>query len=162
MALMGLGEIGSFRFWVQKVLPAVYDDSLSYYELLSKVIDKLNEIIEKGDYDTSTIEQLAKALTELQGEFEKFKESGFEDYYEQQVNAWITENLEYIFTETVKQVYFGLNLEGYFVAYIPDGWDDIVFDTGYVYGIDTYGRLILRWDVDDSGESVNQRPEDWS
>lgn len=74
---------------------------------------------------------------------------------------WIANNLEWVFTNIAKQVYFGLNEQGYFVAYIPDGWDDIVFDTGFNYGEDTYGRLILRWDVDNSGESVNQRPEDW-
>ena len=34
-----------FVFWCQKILPAVYDDSLSYYELLCKVVDKLNEVI---------------------------------------------------------------------------------------------------------------------
>lgn len=78
------------------------------------------------------------------------------------ITNWISKNLDFIFTETVKQVYFGLNEQGYFVAYIPDSWDDIVFDTGMVYGEDTYGRLMLRWDVDDSGETVNQRPEDWS
>lgn len=32
--------------WVQKVLPLVYDDSLSYYEVLAKVAAKLNELIE--------------------------------------------------------------------------------------------------------------------
>lgn len=32
-----------FRFWCQKVMPLVYDDSLSYYELLCKVIDYLNK-----------------------------------------------------------------------------------------------------------------------
>lgn len=37
--------IKNLRFWVQKVLPLVYDDSLSYYELLCKVVDKLNELI---------------------------------------------------------------------------------------------------------------------
>lgn len=77
------------------------------------------------------------------------------------VDKWINENLTYVFTKVAKQVYFGINEQGYFVAYIPDGWDDIVFDTGMVYGEDTYGRLILRWDVDNSGESVNQRPENW-
>lgn len=81
---------------------------------------------------------------------------------ESAVDKWIDENLSYIFTKVAKQVYFGLNLEGYFVAYIPDGWNDIVFDTGMIYGQDTYGRLILRWDVDNSEEAVNQRPEDWS
>lgn len=37
--------IKDLRFWVQKVLPLVYDDSLSYYELLCKVVDKLNDVI---------------------------------------------------------------------------------------------------------------------
>lgn len=32
-------------FWCQKVLPLVYDDSLSYYEVLCKVTRKLNEIV---------------------------------------------------------------------------------------------------------------------
>lgn len=37
-------EVRPFRFWCQKVLPLVYDDSLSYYELLCKVVDYLNEM----------------------------------------------------------------------------------------------------------------------
>ena len=42
------------------------------------------------------------------------------------ITKWIEKNLNFIFTQTVKQVYFGLNEQGYFVAYIPDSWDDIV------------------------------------
>lgn len=34
-------------FWCMKVLPTVYEDSLSYYEVLCKVIKKVNEIIDK-------------------------------------------------------------------------------------------------------------------
>lgn len=37
--------IKPINFYCQKILPLVYDDSLSYYEVLCKVIDKLNEII---------------------------------------------------------------------------------------------------------------------
>ena len=37
--------IEPIKFWVQKVLPQVYDDSLSYMELLGKVVYKINEII---------------------------------------------------------------------------------------------------------------------
>lgn len=36
---------GPFRFWCQKVLPLVYDDSLSYYELLAKVVVYINNLI---------------------------------------------------------------------------------------------------------------------
>lgn len=34
-----------FKFWCQKILPLVYDDSMSYYEVLCKVAYKLNELI---------------------------------------------------------------------------------------------------------------------
>ena len=40
-----MGELRPFRFWCQKVLPLVYDDSLSYYELLCKVVEYLNNTI---------------------------------------------------------------------------------------------------------------------
>lgn len=33
------------NFWCQKVLPLVYTDALSYYEMLGKFVDKLNELI---------------------------------------------------------------------------------------------------------------------
>lgn len=38
-------SIDHFKFWCQKVLPLVYDDSLSYYETLCKVIKTLNDVI---------------------------------------------------------------------------------------------------------------------
>lgn len=41
-----LKDITPFRFWCQKVLPLTYDDSLSYYELLCKVVDHLNNATE--------------------------------------------------------------------------------------------------------------------
>ena len=31
-----MNNLSPFRLWCQKVLPLVYDDSLSYYELLFK------------------------------------------------------------------------------------------------------------------------------
>lgn len=33
------------HFYMQKVLPLVYDESLSYYEAVDKLVHKLNEII---------------------------------------------------------------------------------------------------------------------
>ena len=42
-------EIKPLKYWVQKVLPLVYDDSLSYYEVLNKVVLKLNALIENNN-----------------------------------------------------------------------------------------------------------------
>lgn len=38
-------RIDDLRFWCYKILPLVYDDSLSYYETLCKIAEKLNEVI---------------------------------------------------------------------------------------------------------------------
>ncbi len=54
-----------FRFWCQKVLPLVYDDSLSYYELLCKVVEYLNNVI----LDTVELQQL---FTELKDYVENY------------------------------------------------------------------------------------------
>lgn len=41
-----IGKIKPLRFYSEKVLPLVYDNSLSYYEVLGKVTKKLNDLIE--------------------------------------------------------------------------------------------------------------------
>ena len=143
------------------VIPKLYWDAFSQEQRYHALCKQLCKLIAYADQLSIDVSFLTDIYNELVDNFEKFMESGFDDYYREQVETWIGENLEYVFTNVAKQVYFGLNEQGYFVAYIPDSWDDIVFDTGAVYGLDTYGRLILRWDVDNSGETVNQRPEDW-
>lgn len=46
-----------FHFWAHKILPLVYDESLSYYEFLCKVMFKLNETIEALNKQNENIEQ---------------------------------------------------------------------------------------------------------
>lgn len=142
-------------------VPQLYwnvDGNEQRYHLLCKQLHKLvcyaDMLGEKINIDHESIEALER-------EFETFKQSGFIDYYAAQIQAWINQNMERLISASIKQVYFGLTENGYFVAYIPNSWDDIIFDTGMVYGQDEYGRLILRWDVDNSGFEVNQRPENW-
>ena len=48
----------NFKRWVHKVLPAVYDESLSYYELLCKITAKLNEVIEQGNTTSEGLKEL--------------------------------------------------------------------------------------------------------
>ena len=60
-------DIGTFRHWCQKVLPAVYDDSLSYYEVLCKLTNYLNEVIENNNAMGKDVTSLYEAYTLLQG-----------------------------------------------------------------------------------------------
>lgn len=41
-----MADVEKIQFWCQKVLPLVYDESLSYYEAICKINEKLNEVIE--------------------------------------------------------------------------------------------------------------------
>lgn len=43
--LKTFNSVSALRYWCYKILPLVYDDSLSYYEILCKVTEKLNEVI---------------------------------------------------------------------------------------------------------------------
>lgn len=64
--LSGYSGQGAFRYWCQKVLPLVYDDSLSYYELLNKVVSYLNNTIEDVAKAEGNIDSLLTAYTQLQ------------------------------------------------------------------------------------------------
>ena len=55
-----------FRYWCQKVLPLVYDDSLSYYELLCKVVDYLNKTMEDVETLHGDVTNIHTAYKELQ------------------------------------------------------------------------------------------------
>ena len=148
-------------WWAFTDFPPVapfYWDVYSAEERIKVICDYLWKTINFSEDTAEQFQGVEDALSALQKEFEQFKESGFNDYYQEQVSQWIAENLDYVFTKTAKQVFFGLTQEGYFVAYVPESWDDIIFDTGVNYADDTYGRLILRWETD-SASTVNQTPE---
>lgn len=57
---------GAFRYWCQQVIPLVYDDSLSYYELLGKVINYLNNVIKDVSSMESNVTALFNSFSQLQ------------------------------------------------------------------------------------------------
>ena len=59
-------ELSPFRFWCKKVLPLVYDESLSYYELLCKVIQYLNMTMEDVQTLEGDVQGLHDAYVKLQ------------------------------------------------------------------------------------------------
>lgn len=75
-----------FRFWCQKVLPLVYDDSLSYYELLCKVVCKLNELAENQNNLSDEIKQVAADLDDFKNQVPGMIEAKVEEW----LNNYIT------------------------------------------------------------------------
>lgn len=133
-------------------------DVYSQEEGIKRLWLEYDKLKHYASYVAEIVQSYGGSVDELNKLFEEFKESGFNEYYKEQIIAWIDEHLQYIFEVAVKHVYFGLNDDGRFVAYIPESWNDIVFDTGADYALDTYGRLILRFDVD-SPDNVDQTSE---
>lgn len=138
-------------------IPKLYWNVKSQEQRILRICDMLDRLICYSDYLGDKVEVSKEDIEALKSEFEEFKEHGFEEYYLKQIEQWVNEHVEELYRLLVKQVFFGLTLDGHFVAYIPESWADITFDTGMVYELDTYGRLILRWNVD--GSAVDQTPE---
>lgn len=64
--MLGYTGQGPFRYWCQKVLPLVYDDSLSYLEVLHKVTNYLNNTISDVANVETNVDNLATAFNNLQ------------------------------------------------------------------------------------------------
>lgn len=72
--------IDKFNFWCQQVIPLIYDNGLSYYEILCKLKVKINEIIESQNNLITQFEELLKWIdTEL------------ESYANKKLEEWLTD-----------------------------------------------------------------------
>lgn len=123
-----------FRFWCYKVLPLVYDDSLSYYEILCKVVTYINKLIEQDKI-------FGDELTNLLKELEKVKEW---------INNFDTSFLEELIKKYIAtMILVEISDSGYIIYNIPESWKDITFNTT---GLDIklkiqpeYGHLVLSY-----------------
>lgn len=105
-----------------------YDKCEQYLDFIAQITNNW-----AGEY---TAEVQAKL-----DEFEKLLDFGSETT----ITKWIEKNLEFIYTHTIKQIYFGLTKDGYFCAWIPESWDDIMFDTIVDPASEYYGCLTISY-----------------
>ena len=150
--MQGFKPLHEFQFWCQKVIPLVYDNSLSYYEVLCKAIDYLNESIANQNVlyqhmviAETNITELQSQMQQVQETLQKFINGEYTDKYIDSLASWIDTNLQELVGRIVKYVFFGLTDDGYFIAYIPQNWDFISFDTIINPDDPLYGHLLLKW-----------------
>ena len=126
--------IRRLHFYCQKVLPLVYDESLSYYEVLCKVKHKLNELIDSQNLQGEEIKAIEAELTEVQNWIDNFDTTVIKELIE-----------DYIAT----MIFVEINDAGYIVYNIPESWDDITFNTTQLDIFLTlqpeYGHLVLSY-----------------
>lgn len=107
-----------------------------------------------------TAQDAIKALDDWKNEVDP-KIDDFYNLYNQMINGnlpqgvqdgirhWLSVNALELIGELVKSVFFEINDAGYFVAWIPDSWSDITFNTTE-YDIDIpiqqqFGHLVLSY-----------------
>jgi hypothetical protein len=126
------------------VIPKFYWDAESPEQRVKYLCILYDKLMAYVDALKDNVNVDSEAIAELQEAFQKFMDSGFDDYYAEQVAQWIAENLQKIIDAmTVSTVYFGLTDDGYFTAYYPLSWKTVQFDTIADYSSDYYGCLVL-------------------
>ena len=104
---------------------------------------------------TISVKEVKKILDEYVDTADKFLElynamltGDFPQPVQDAFNKWMRENAIDLVGDLVHLVFFGLTDDGYFVAYIPEAWDDITFGTtgldDFPSGI-PYGHLTLSY-----------------
>ena len=120
-----------------------YDSDLGW---LIKNVSGYNETIAALN---SWIETNTPRIEDLEA-FQEALESGeLPEGVERGIETWLTANAANVVSAIIKNVWFGLTDAGYFVAYIPESWSDIIFKTT---GLDIelelmpeYGHLVLQY-----------------
>lgn len=120
-----------------------YDSDLGW---IIKTIKAVTEMVESLDEWKTTHEAEYEQLKAL---YDDVMAGHFPDSIKTAFSVWMQTNAISLVGELVKSVYFEITDEGYFVAWIPDSWSDIIFNTT---GLDIslaiqpeYGHLVLSY-----------------
>lgn len=92
-------------------------------------------------------ESATDTISDLQQLLDDIAAGVFPEEIADAIKNFIVNNFYDIVGDMMKMVWFGLTDSGYFVAYIPETWDDIqFFTTGYDFTTDLmpeFGHLVL-------------------
>ena len=126
-----------------------YPNNSTEVRNLDWIIKHFNEFIESINSIDGWIEQHEKEYNDLKKIIDDFNDGKFTDDFIESLKSWIVNNVNDLISYAIKNVWFGLTDSGYFVAYIPDSWNDIIFNTiGYDIDVEdsvNYGRLVLSY-----------------
>lgn len=111
-------------------------------DYLLKVADKARETLKDlGDY--------AERVVELESAVDAIRSGDYTPEMVERIKDIVQRDIIGLVGEMIKFVFFGLTDDGYFVAYIPEPWDSIIFNTSnydiFLSDVPELGRLILSY-----------------
>ena len=116
---------------------------------LDWIIKRVKEYIAKVDSLEDWKDETQAVIDAINQLVKDINNGDFPDEMKKGITDFIKNNFYDIVGEMIKMVFFGLTDSGYFVAYIPESWEDIKFSTSE-YDDSTplqpeYGHLILSY-----------------
>ena len=101
----------------------------SYDTDLGWLIKKYDSL--KSEYDTLTncCEDVQTRLAALESLYDQIMSGNFPESIRNAFVSWMRENALDLIGELATSVFFGLSDTGYWMAYIPESWRDIIFNT---------------------------------
>lgn len=122
-----------------------------FHELnLDWIMKTVKELFEAVHQIDSWIDNHQAEYEQLKALYDQIIAGNFPPSIKQAFASWMNTNALDLVGEMVKLVIFNITDDGYFVAYIPEGWEDIIFGTtGLDVGIPgyDYGHLILSYET---------------
>lgn len=95
------------------------------------------------------VKDSANVVAELQQLLDDVAAGIFPDEIANAIRDYIINNFYDIVGDMAKMVFFGLTDTGYFVAYVPESWSDITFNTSeydiFLAEMPEYGHLVLSY-----------------
>lgn len=145
-----------FRFWVQTALPLVYDDSLSYYELLCKVVSYINNFMGDMQKYEGVIEEYTAKVDEIKKFVEGYFDStDFQNLVNQTLDQMVIDGeFDAILGPVVNRAMQDVNDKLVEVDNVVDGFDDRVTAVETVTGQQGLAIANVREDVDNLEETV--------
>ena len=116
---------------------------------LDYVLKHLKEFMLKVDGLEEWKAQHEAEYAELKALYDAIVSGNFPQSMIDALKNWLSVNALDLIGELVKMVIFNITDDGYFVAYLPESWDEIIFNTT---GLDIdlplqpeYGHLVLSY-----------------
>ena len=124
--------------------PYINENDLNLDYILNHFNDFMNRISSLEEW-RATHEAQYEQLKEL---YDQIISGNFPPEVIKAFEEWMEENALDLVGELVKMVFFGITTDGYFVAFIPESWSDIIFGTSglddFPAGVD-FGHLTLSY-----------------
>lgn len=120
-----------------------------YQNLNDLNLDYLLYIADEAKRILEELGDTSERLAELERCCEAIRNGTFTPEMEARILEIVQNNIIDLIGDMVKFVFFGLTMDGYFVAYIPEPWDSIIFNTTnydiFIEGVTEFGRLTISY-----------------